>query len=187
SILQALYFVPEVREAALREQYNPLHYSPMSGRATSGLSCELGFLFHQLAGAKDMEAKHRSCQATNFLRAFKEVPEVLALGLLEDPQSKRAIGLPRRVEALHRFLLSQLDKEAKEPALPPVPSQPTPSPQPSKAGVAAASGSKKKEPKSKKAKAAAAAAAAAAALEAAKAEKEAAAAAKKKRKADKDA
>lgn len=47
--------------------------------------------------------------------------QVLALGLLEDPQSKRAIGLPRRVEALHRFLLSQLDKEAKEPALPPVP------------------------------------------------------------------
>ncbi|CAN0262124.1 unnamed protein product, partial [Hapterophycus canaliculatus] len=49
----------------------------MSGRATSGLSCELGFLFHQLEGAAEMEPKHRSCQATNFLRAFKEVPEVI--------------------------------------------------------------------------------------------------------------
>lgn len=53
---------------------------------------------------------------------------MLALGLLEDPQSKRAIGLPRRVEALHRFLLSQLDKEAKEPTLPPVPAQAAPTP-----------------------------------------------------------
>ena len=43
---------------------------------------------------------------------------MLALGLLEHPQNKRAIGLPRRTEVLHRFLLSQLDKEAKEPALP---------------------------------------------------------------------
>eukprot|EP00752_Nemacystus_decipiens_P004347 g3971.t1 len=190
SILQVLFFVPEVREAALREQYNPLHYSPLSGRTTSGLACELGFLFHQLEGAAQMEPKHRSCQASNFLRAFKEVPEVLALGLLEDPQSKRAIGLPRRVEALHRFLLSQLDKEAKEPALPPVPAPPAPTPPTSKA---AAGGSRKKEPKSKKGKAAAAAAAA---LEAAKAEKEAAAAAaaaaavaaaaERKRKADKE-
>lgn len=44
---------------------------------------------------------------------------MLALGLLEDPQNKRAISLPRKVEAFHRFLLSQLDKEAKEPDIPP--------------------------------------------------------------------
>lgn len=45
--------------------------------------------------------------------------QVLALGLLDDPNDKRAIGLCRRAEALHRFLLSQLDKEAKDPVLPP--------------------------------------------------------------------
>lgn len=53
--------------------------------------------------------------------------QVLALGLLEDPQNKRAIGLARRAEALHRFLLSQLDKEAKDPVLPPVPASAPPS------------------------------------------------------------
>lgn len=48
--------------------------------------------------------------------------QVLALGLLEDPQKERAIGLPRKTEALHRFLLSQLDKEAREPLIaPPAP------------------------------------------------------------------
>lgn len=50
----------------------------------------------------------------------RENTQVLALGLLEDPQDKRAIGLPRKTEALHRFLLSQLDKEAaREPAIAP--------------------------------------------------------------------
>lgn len=62
------------------------------------------------------------------VRSFVRFPglcgQVLALGLLEDPQNKRAIGLPRKTEALHRFLLSQLDKEAKEPFIPP----PTPPP-----------------------------------------------------------
>ena len=61
--------------------------------------------------------------------------QVLALGLLEDPQNKRAIGLPRRTEVLHRFLLSQLDKEAKEPALPPIPPSASKAPTPAKVRI----------------------------------------------------
>ena len=46
------------------------------------LPSELGFLFHMLDQAKFGPSKHRVCHSANFLRAFQQLSEVPALGLL---------------------------------------------------------------------------------------------------------
>ncbi len=77
------------------------------------LTDELGFLFHMLVSSRG-----QCCQATNFLRAFSQLPEASRLELLDKttatafvPREGSDQELLRRVQNLNRFVLEQMHKE----------------------------------------------------------------------------
>lgn len=99
------------------------------------LACELGFLFHmldlsrgdpcQVAVCLCFSALHQAAaqaslfplpKASNFLRAFRTIPEASALGLIladSDEQTGKA-RLGRLIQSWNRFILTQLHQETQE-------------------------------------------------------------------------
>lgn len=100
NMIQCLYFIPPLRSAI---------ESHICGKEYC-LICELGFLFHML----DTAPKHTPCQASNFLRAFRTIPEVSAFKLIlpEDETLLKQVNFRKLSQQWLRFLLHQLNRES---------------------------------------------------------------------------
>ena len=124
AVLQVLYFVPEFRASLLREQFEHRNFENdivteanvknLSLPKPGALSAELGFLFHQMDSLSTYAYTNEVVDAqasvpANFLATFSLLPEAAALALLDNSTS--AVKLPRRIEAVYRFLLHHLNNE----------------------------------------------------------------------------
>ncbi|OQS00044.1 PAB-dependent poly(A)-specific ribonuclease subunit 2, partial [Thraustotheca clavata] len=95
SMLQILYFIPQVRQHALMH----LCENPVC------IVCELGFLFHMMNEAAVKAPRHaKSCQLTNLLTTLRQIPQAADLGLFD---TSRSI-LPR-AEAFLSLMCQTLD------------------------------------------------------------------------------
>ena len=95
--MQVLYFLEPIR-CALQHHLCSKEFC---------LACELGLLFRMLD-----RSDGRSCQASNFLRAFRTLREAAALGLLLGWENEeRRTNLGKLIQSWTRFVLQQLNQE----------------------------------------------------------------------------
>ena len=94
---QVLYFLEPIR-CALQHHLCSKEFC---------LACELGLLFRMLD-----RSEGRSCQANNFLRAFRTLREAAGLGLLLGWENEeRRTNLGKLIQSWTRFVLQQLHQE----------------------------------------------------------------------------
>lgn len=116
NMIQCIYFIPPLR-ASIVSHVCDKEYC---------LVCELGFLFHML----DIASKHSPCQASNFFRAFRTIPEVAAFKLIlpglssftvflvsnftisDDESLRKQTNFFKLTQQWLRFLLHQLHRES---------------------------------------------------------------------------
>ncbi|KAH9423737.1 poly(A)-specific ribonuclease [Dermatophagoides pteronyssinus] len=100
NMIQCLYFIPAFRSSVINHICNREYC----------LVCELGFLFHML----DIAPKHNPCQASNFFRAFRTIPEVCAFKLIlpEEESLRKQFNFFKLTQQWLRFLLHQLHRES---------------------------------------------------------------------------
>ena len=119
SVLMLTYFVPEIRSAMLAAQSDNFRVSNYVDKM-SLLSTELGFLYHHIESISKSATIYPNGDTSpyvdafvpiNFLSAFTTMPEADALALLDN--NPAAVDRAQRAEAFYRFLLHQLDKEAR--------------------------------------------------------------------------
>ena len=95
--MKVLYFLEPIRCAFLRHLCSKEFC----------LACELGLLFRMLD-----RSEGQTCQASNFLRAFRTLREAAALGLLLSWENEeRKINLGKLIQSWARFVLQQLHQE----------------------------------------------------------------------------
>ncbi|GMH37026.1 hypothetical protein BSKO_04899 [Bryopsis sp. KO-2023] len=98
SLLQVLYFQPEMRRALLERQ-------PDASQEINLLD-EMGFLFRMLA-----DAPSTPCQASNLLRALHHVQEAGALGLLDGDSARKEMSQAEKISSLYKFMIERLHRE----------------------------------------------------------------------------
>jgi len=108
-ILLLFYFLKDIKNEGLCAQVSPYHQ-----RSPNTLWCELGLLFHMMNLLSQSAESNipKVVTANNFQISFRQLPEVLALGLMETHSSDSNDSY-QLIQKFTKFIFSQLQRETE--------------------------------------------------------------------------